>query len=487
MAPHALALLILIPLLLTAGARGPAAQGPFSGRGADAPVAQLAPSLPLTVTPAQTTVLETVTVTAEGLPPERAVALTWMTVEGGWQVADYYRFLGKRFQEASRPWGEARTDANGRLEVALAVPEDYGGIHEVLASVDGTPVARGGVEVVQSFSISGTDGPIGSPIEITARGLGWQTMESTWVLLWDNQSTGWVSGVDTRGTATARLRAAGPAGPHHIKLWSGWQGQAYLNPQQAPTWYLPRPEWTFTTTAEPAEVMAYVEPYPDQRLFALTALGRESGASLTPAQGPILTDTVLTARGLPAGTEVVAVWERMVGNRVESAGFSPQGETLGTARVAADGSLRFPFTVPDDLGGAHPIRLLADGRELASAAFVVETSLVSVTPATVRRGESFEIQLKGVGWTEYDNILNVTYDNAVAGYVCGFTSQGDVLLRLTAAGAPGIHLVDLYPGIFKGPADMPQQLYRLPQLTYRDDHPGNRLPAIRVSILVTDD
>ena len=104
--------------------------------------------------------------------------------------------------------------------------------------------------------------------------------------------------------------------------------------------------------------------------------------------------------------------------------------------MAADGSLRFPFTVPDDLGGAHPIRLLADGRELASAAFVVETSLVSVTPATVRRGESFEIQLKGVGWTEYDNILNVTYDNAVAGYVCGFTSQGDVLLRLTAAARP---------------------------------------------------
>src|SRR5205807_905549 len=98
-----------------------------------------------------------------------------------------------------------------------------------------------------------------------ARGLGWRTMESTWVLLWDNQSTGWVSGVDTRGTATARLRAAGPAGPHHVKLWSGWQGQAYLNPQQAPTWYLPRPEWTFTTTAEPADVVAFVEPYPDQR------------------------------------------------------------------------------------------------------------------------------------------------------------------------------------------------------------------------------
>jgi hypothetical protein len=476
-----LVLAFAVLLVQAACARAPAVPTAQSA----APVE--APTLPLAVSPAKTPVLEEVTVTADGLPPERAVAIAWHTVDGGWHVADYYRFLGKRFQEAVRPWGEARTDAAGRLVATLTVPDDYGGVHEVVASIDGTAVARGAVEVLQSFTISATEGPVGTPIEITARGLGWRTMESTWVLTWDNQSTGFLSAVDTRGTATARLRAAGPPGRHHLKLWSGWQGQAYLNPQQAPTAYLPRPEWTFTTTAEPAEVVSHVEPYPDQRLFALTAIGRESGASISPTQGPILTPATLSARGLPPGTDVAVVWETMVGNRVEATGFKPEGTTLGTARVAADGSLRFDFTVPDDLGGAHPVRLLADGRELASTAFVVETSLVSVTPATVRRGETFEIQLKGVGWTEYDNILNVTYDNAYAGYACGFTSQGDVLIRLTAAGAPGVHLIDLYPGIFKGPADMPQQLYRLPQLTYREDHPGNRLPAIRVSILVTDD
>ncbi|HEY7062075.1 MAG TPA: hypothetical protein VII06_11390 [Chloroflexota bacterium] len=447
-----------------------------------------APLARLTVAPAKTEVLQTVTVTAEGLTPDQAVALRWQTVEGGWQIADYYKFLGKHFQEASQPWAEAHTDADGRLDVTLTVPEDYGGVHEVVASLDGVPIARGAVEVVQSFAISATDGPVGSPIEITARGLGWQTMESTWVLTWDNHEVGWVSAVDTRGTAVARLRAAGPIGPHYLKLWSGWQGQAYINHQQAPTWYLPRPEWTFTTTDAPADVVSYVEPYPDQRQFALTALRGESGATVTPAQGPILTDAVVTARGLPPDSDVSLVWERQLGNRVEAAGFKPDQMPLGTARVGADGALRFAFRVPDDLGGAHPIRVLAaDGRELASAAFAVETTLESVTPTTVSRGEQFEVHLKGVGWTEYDNILNLTYDNAYLGYACGFTSQGDVLVTLTATGAPGVHTIDFYPGLFKGPPDMPQQLYRLPQLTYLDDHPGNRIPAVRVTITVVDD
>ncbi|HLH22889.1 MAG TPA: hypothetical protein VK066_10220 [Chloroflexota bacterium] len=456
----------------------------------DAQASQMppAPLGRLEVSPAKTEVLQTVSLAADGLPPDTTVALTWQTVDGGWQIADYYKFLGKRFQAASRPWGEARTDASGRLDITLTVPEDYGGVHEIVASVDGVPVARGATEVVQSFEISATAGAIGSPIAITARGLGWQTMESTWVLTWDNHEVGWVSAVDTRGTAVARLRAAGPVGPHYLKLWSGWQGQAYINHQQAPTWYLPRPEWTFVTTDDQPELASYVEPYPDQRQFALTALHGESGASVTPAQGPILTEATVTARGLPPDSDVSIVWERQLGNRVEAAGFKPDQLTLGAAHVDRDGTLRYAFTVPDDLGGAHPIRVLAaDGRELASAAFAVETSLVSVTPSVVGRGETFAIQLKGVGWTEYDNILNLTYDNAYLGYACGFTSQGDVLVTLTATGAPGVHTIDFYPGLFKGPPDMPQQLYRLPQLTYLDDHPGNRLPAVRVTIEVVDD
>jgi hypothetical protein len=47
-----------------------------------------------------------------------------------------------------------------------------------------------------------------------------------------------------------------------------------------------------------------------------------------------------------------------------------------------------------------------------------------------------------------------------------------------------VHLIDLHPGIYQGPREG-QQLYRLPQLTYADDHPGNRIPALRLSFEVT--
>jgi hypothetical protein len=94
--------------------------------------------------------------------------------------------------------------------------------------------------------------------------------------------------------------------------------------------------------------------------------------------------------------------------------------------------------------------------------------------------------LKGVGWTEYDNIYIATYDNAYMGYACGFNSQGDVVINFTASGAPGVHIIDLYPGIYQGPPTEPQLLYRQPQLTYADDHPGNKIPALRFTFEVTE-
>ena len=50
---------------------------------------------------------------------------------------------------------------------------------------------------------------------------------------------------------------------------------------------------------------------------------------------------------------------------------------------------------------------------------------------------------------------------------------------------PVRHLIDLYPGIYKGPPEG-QQLYGLPQLTYADDHPGNKIPALRFAFEVTE-
>ena len=108
-----------------------------------------------------------------------------------------------------------------------------------------------------------------------------------------------------------------------------------------------------------------------------------------------------------------------------------------------------------------------------------------MTPASGPAGTPVTIHLKGVGWTEYDNIYVATYDNAYMGYACGFNTQGDVVIHFAAAGAPGEHLIDLFPGIYQGPSTEQQLLYRLPQLTYADDHPGNKIPALRFKFEVT--
>lgn len=81
--------------------------------------------------------------------------------------------------------------------------------------------------------------------------------------------------------------------------------------------------------------------------------------------------------------------------------------------------------------------------------------------------------------------MSIVYDNSYLGYACGFNSQGDVTLNLVATGAPGTHLVDLYPMIFVGHGKGPWN-YEIPQLTSGRDHPGlqlgYRLPVLRMAI-----
>jgi hypothetical protein len=428
----------------------------------------------------------TVTAEADGLPAGASVDLRWGTVSGGWVIEDYYHFRGKKYQETTVSLGSFPIDAQGRLTAQFQIPEDYGGVHDVMAQIDGRTVAQNGVEVTQSFEMTPTAGPIGTPIEVRVRGLGWRTMESTWVVNWDNNSIGWVSAASSRGTAVARFRASGPAGDHAVKLYTGWQGQPYLNHEQSPVAHLPRPQFTFRTTAGKAMVpAAYAEPYQPQPVPPVEVMVSGATTEIAPTQGPVGTRARLRASGFPAGASLELMWETAVGNRVSGDGFSEESRELARLTVGGDGRLDVPVQIPDDVGGLHGLVLRQGDRLLARTHFVIETSIVSITPTRGPAGTPVTIHLKGVGWTEYDNIYIATYDNAYMGYACGFNSQGDVVINFTAAGEPGVHLIDLYPGIYQGPATEPQALYRTPQLTYADDHPGNKIPALRFAFEVT--
>jgi len=360
------------------------------------------------------------------------------------------------------------------------VPEDYGGVHEVIALVDGKPVAQNAINVTQTFAMTPASGPVGTPIELKVTGLGWRTMESTWVVNWDNQELGFVSAAATRGSAVARFRATGPAGDHIVKLYTGWQGLGYLNYEQSPVAALPRPQFTFRTTPGATLDVAYAEPYQPQAIPKTEASIAGARLTLTPTQGSVGTRAVLTGEGFAPGTSMRLVWETSVGSRVTDAGFTPQDNEIGEITADVHGRIDRTLTIPDDLGGLHGLAVRRGDDLVARAHFAIETSIVDVSPRSGPAGTPVTIHLKGVGWTEYDNIYVATYDNAYMGYACGFNSHGDVVINFTATGEPGAHLIDLYPGIYQGPPTEPQQLYRLPQLTYADDHPGNKIPAIRV-------
>lgn len=458
-------------------------------RGASQPIAAEAPAaapkkLTLTHPPNVKPVAGTeVEASADGLPPGRTIDLVWGTVNGGWVVEDYFRFRGKKFTNTTTTLAQGEVGSDGRLSIRFKIPEDYGGVHEVFVSDHGATLAQGGIEVSQTFEMHPSEGPVGTPIEIRAKGLGWRTLESTWVVNWDNHEVGWVSAVDTRGTAVARFRATGPVGDHPIKVYTGYMGQGYLNHEQAPNAYLPRPGFTFRVTpGSGVRSEAYAEPYP--RVSAPEQKAGTATLALNPLQGPVLTRTMLTGTHLPANTQVSLVWGTQAGSRVTDSGFSAKETELAKLTVGADGQLNVPVTIPDDLGGRHTLSIRSGDKTLAQTIFMLETSIVSISPTSGPPGTAVSIHLKGVGWTDADNIFVLTYDNAYMGYACGFNSQGDVVVNFTAAGTPGMHLIDFYPGIYQGPPEG-QQLYRLPQLTYAEDHPGNKIPALRFAFQVT--
>ena len=399
-------------------------------------------------------------------------------------IEDYYHFRGKKFTNTTRTLAAAEVGGDGRFSARFAIPEDYGGVHEVMLLDDGVTLAQNGVEVSQTFEMHPTEGPVGTPIEIRVKGLGWRTLDSTWVVNWDNQEVGWVSAAGTRGTSVARFRAAGATGEHDVKVYTGYMGQGYLNHEQAPNSYLPRPGFVFRVTPGNGAASAYAEPYQKQPVPASTGGGGGAALSISPTQGPVQTHAMLKASGLPANATVALVWETQAGNRVSGGGFASQDNEITKLTVGSDGHLDVPLVVPDDLGGLHAVSLRAGDKVLASTYFVVETSVVGISPTSGPAGTPVTIHLKGVGWTDYDNIYVATYDNAYMGYACGFNSQGDVVVNFKAAGSPGVHLIDFYPGIYQGP-EGGQQLYRLPQLTYADDHPGNHIPALRFAFNVT--
>lgn len=461
----------------------PAAPGPVAAAATPAPGGlKLLRATPDTGPPGTPFVLS-----GSGLPANTDVDITWSSANKRYLldvVPDSVDFWGRQIDPVALVIGKGRTDASGNLKMDMKFPQDFGSLHDIYAVAGGVQIAKGGVLVQRTYDVSPLKGPVGTTITIKLNGLGWKAYEDTVGVIWDNRYVGFLSSVTTRGQAVATIRAAGPPGRHTLELVPASATTPFLNIGQSAIGYLGYKRYTFNVTKDagppPMSITWPQNVAPTENAKTATTATTVSGvtASLSATFGQILSKTNLTVTGLTPGAAVLQ-WISATGTRT-GAGYNLVTVPLGTANVGADGKLATPVSIPDDVGGWHTIQVIQGGTVKASVPYRLDQSVAGTTPIKVKRGQHFTIHLKGVGFTELDNILAVTVDNAYIGYACGFFSAGDTLIDLIASGEPGTHIVDVTPTIYKQKGS--DQWYGgTPFLTYRTDYPmlalGYRLPA----------
>jgi hypothetical protein len=173
------------------------------------------------------------TVSGEGLPAEQAFQLVWRTVDGAWKVtaSEYH---GREYRAVAFEIAKVKTDQFGRLSVQFVVPEDFGFMHDIVLQQETRLVTQTGFSIDMAVEISPKSGPVGTPITVEVKGIGWRPLVNSWHLLYDNHFTGWISSVTTHGSARFTIPATGGPGMHMLEVLHGELTFPYRNMQQSP-------------------------------------------------------------------------------------------------------------------------------------------------------------------------------------------------------------------------------------------------------------
>lgn len=448
----------------------------------------------LEVVPAKGPIGSQATVRGGSFDPGLQLDVVWQAYSGEWVIdnaaAAGENYHGRTYKGQLVPLASVTTDAGGAFSTTFTVPDGFGFTHNVQVLQGTTIRNQASFSVEMQVSMSPASGPVGTPITIDVTGIGVSPLHSSWELTYDNRFTGWMSSVTTNGHARFTIPATGAPGPHVLKVLHGSFTFPYLNMQQSPD--PGRPTFTEIFTVTPGEPVLPGSPSDQWNPFVA---GEEPPAGDGPT---IWTDpletivgdrVVLRGRDLPANASLKVGWLTQVG--VDTAIIGGTGENrptadweLGTAQVAGDGTVSWEFEIPADKGGWHQISL-QDGDTVVAAAQVRVRPMAEPLGATqVHAGDTLTVHVTGVDDTDTGKIFMLVYDNGMLGYSCSVTGQGDITIFLPAAGEPGWHYIDLYPGIYKGEDAKGTYNFRIPQLTYADDHPGETMPAFRFAFEV---
>lgn len=222
--------------------------------------------------------------------------------------------------------------------------------------------------------------------------------------------------------------------------------------------------------------------------FSLAGIATNASAaaptlSVAPTQGNVDTPATLEGGGFSPGASVELVWQTMEGNRVSGSGYQEIFWPLGTVTADATGAIRFPFKVPFDLGGpSHRIEARL-GKDVAATTNYTILRTAKIAPTSGPVGTTIELHMTGGGWTQFDNIVAVTYDNVFMGFQCSFNSQGNMTIWLPAAGKPGLHTIDVWPALYWGPDSGPTP-WKIAHLS--DGDQPTKIPKYHFEFMITE-
>ena len=460
----------------------------------------------LTVSERQAHVGEELLLEGRNVPADDEVEIFWHTYSGGWELKDHHEVIGPRFEPDIERIGRFSTTSDGAVRQRVTVPEDYGGRHVYEMRYNGDPLDTATVTVVPSFELEEPSVPLGGECTIRGYGLGPDPVTSNYQVTWDNGMAGYVTGVENDGTMTATIRAVGPIGPHSVSIWRNTRGVPYLQTETqsgmtpmddgyGPVAGGSQRSWTVEVTKpESRPPTMWMDPLPDQTPVAdhMPAIDRETEAQLeiTPRSGTAGTSATITGENFPPDEHVDLIWYRHEGHFAQGIPVAPEPkpEVLPTVTADSDGRFEVSFEIPDDKGATRPITAEIGRESVAMTAFMIQPSIVDMSPKRGPVGTDIEIEISGLGWPIYEMAPYFTYDNTMMGYICSeddHREHGISRPIIQATGEPGLHFIDVYPSIFETVQTVAN--YDIsPNLSYRNNHPGRRLPGIHFTFEVTE-
>ena len=213
---------------------------------------------------------------------------------------------------------------SGRLAVTFIAPDDYGFMHDIVLQQGSRLFTQVAFNLDMTVEISPKSGPPGTPIKVDVKGIGYRSLYNSWDVIYDNNFTGWISSVTTKGSASFTIPATGGPGVHIIEVMHGELTFPYRNPEQNPAPGRPRFEMAFTVT-DGAPVLP---PPPEQQAQKIVRVLPPQGELVaTPPFTGVGEPALVRGDGLEPGKSYQLNWTRVVGNRMMGPGAEQPGRT----------------------------------------------------------------------------------------------------------------------------------------------------------------